>query len=135
MTSQHTDSKLSTSILKQIPDIMLFHPYRLQCAFCFLKVDILLLNHNTIITHAQINNDVLALNSSLHNQIFPDYLKDTLLQYICLYPDPNKVPAFHLVDMSLKYLNLPSIPLPPTGCPNQLFCRMFHILGLPASLW
>lgn len=34
-------------LLKQIPDVMLFHPYRHQCASYFLKIDILLI---TIIT-------------------------------------------------------------------------------------
>ena len=34
-------------LLKQIPDVMLFHPYRRQCASCFLKIDTLLI---TIIT-------------------------------------------------------------------------------------
>lgn len=67
-------------------------------------MDIPLHNHNTIITHDQIHNDVLAPNSSVHNQITPDYLKNTLA-YVYLYPDPDKVPTLHSVVRSLKYLH------------------------------
>lgn len=69
MSSQYTDLKLSTSILKQIPNLLLLHPHRLQCVFWFFKVDFLLHNHNTIFTHDQISNDVLVPTSSVYNQI------------------------------------------------------------------
>ena len=91
---------------------MLFHPYRLQCASCFQKIDTLLYNHNTIIIQDIINNDVLAPDSSVHNQI--PLIISKMSFYNRFKSRPKQLPTLHLVVMTPKSLliedSLPSFP-------------------------